>query len=248
MIPIRDHNPSKTRPVVTWSLITFNIFIFALYFPMMNGPSIASFFGNWAMIPAKISAGSSYHTALTSMFLHGGIMHLAGNMLFLWIFGDNVEDAMGRIPFLIFYLACGLGAAMLHVWSAPLSTLPMVGASGAIAGVLGAYLLLYPKARVDVALILIIIVRMFTFPAWMVLSVWMIIQVFGGLLTATSGGGIAYWAHIGGFVIGAVLTFPLWLYLGGTGFWRTCDFRPPHDPTSFATHISTIPIVKRKKR
>lgn len=246
MIPIRDHNPSRQRPVVTWALITLNIFVFAMYYPMMSEPAIASFFDNWAMIPAKISAGNHYHTAFTSMFLHGGIMHLAGNMLFLWIFGDNVEDAMGPIPFLIFYLVCGLGAAALHVWFNPSSGLPMVGASGAIAGVLGAYLLLYPKARVDVALILIIIVRMFTFPAWIVLSVWMILQVVSGLLTSTTGGGIAYWAHIGGFIAGVALTFPLWLSLGGPAFWRKSDFRPPYDPTTFATHISTIPIIRKK--
>lgn len=247
MIPIRDHNPSRQRPVVTWGLITFNIFIFALYFPMMNEPAIMDFFDSWAIIPAKISAGNHYHTALTSMFLHGGIIHLAGNMLFLWIFGDNVEDAMGRIPFLIFYLICGLGAGALHVRFNPGSDLPMVGASGAIAGVLGAYLLLYPKAKVDIALVLIIIVRMYTWPAWVVLSIWMIIQVFGSLLSITTGGGIAYWAHIGGFIIGIALTLPLWLSLGGTKFWRKSDFRPPYDPTTFATRISTIPIVRRKR-
>lgn len=246
MIPIRDHNPSKQRPVVTWSLMVLNIFFFALYFPMMSDPAIASFFDNWAMIPAKITAGVGYHTALTSMFLHGGIMHLAGNMLFLWIFGDNVEDVMGHIPYLVFYLVCGVAAGALHVFSNPNSPLPMVGASGAIAGVLGAYLLLYPKARVDVALILIIIVRMFTWPAWIVLGAWMIFQIAGGLLTASTGGGIAYWAHIGGFVVGITLTFPLWLYLGGTAFWRKSRFRPPNDPT-FAARVTTIPIVRRKR-
>ncbi|MBE9476645.1 MAG: rhomboid family intramembrane serine protease, partial [Proteobacteria bacterium] len=127
------------------------------------------------------------------------------------------------------------------------SPLPMVGASGAIAGVLGAYLLLYPKARVDVALILIIIVRMFTWPAWIVLTAWMVFQIVGGLLTAATGGGIAYWAHIGGFIMGIALTFPLWLYLGGPAYWKTCDFRPPYDPTTFATYISTIPVVRRKR-
>jgi rhomboid family protein len=226
--------------------MVFNIFVFALYFPMMDGPSIASFFHNWAMIPANITAGNHYYTALTSMFLHGGIMHLAGNMLFLWIFGDNVEDAMGHIPYLIFYLICGIGAGALHIWFNPYSNMPMVGASGAISGVLGAYLLLYPKARVDVALVLIIIVRMFTWPAWVVLSAWMAFQIFGGLLSASTGGGIAYWAHIGGFIVGIVLTFPLWLYLGGPAFWQKCDFRPPNEPT-FATRVSTIPIVRRKQ-
>ncbi len=246
MFPIRDHNPSSQRPVVTWSLMVFNIFVFALYFPMMSGPSIVSFFDNWAMIPANITAGNHYYTALTSMFLHGGILHLAGNMLFLWIFGDNVEDAMGHIPYLIFYFICGIGAGALHILSNPISNMPMVGASGAISGVLGAYLLLYPKARVDVALVLIIIVRMFTWPAWVVLSAWMIFQVFGGLLSASTGGGIAYWAHIGGFIVGIVLTSPFWLYLGGTAFWRKCDFRPPNEPT-FAARVSTIPIVRRKQ-
>jgi membrane associated rhomboid family serine protease len=246
MFPIRDHNPSGRRPYVTLGLIAINIIVFIGYLPIMvNEAALASFFDNWAMIPAEITSGMEYHTALTSMFLHGGLLHLAGNMLFLWIFGDNVEDAMGHVPFLLFYLASGFGAAAFHVLSAPASGVPMVGASGAIAGVMGAYLLLYPKAKVDVVLILLVFFKVFKWPAWIVLGAWMVIQTFSGLAMNASGG-VAYWAHIGGFIVGIALTVPLWLRLGGTAYWQQTDFRPPHAPT-FETRTSTIPIVRRRR-
>ena len=231
---------------MTLGLIAINIIVFIGYLPIMvNEAALASFFDNWAMIPAEITSGMEYHTALTSMFLHGGLLHLAGNMLFLWIFGDNVEDAMGHIPFLLFYLASGFGAAAFHVLSAPASGVPMVGASGAIAGVMGAYLLLYPKAKVDVVLILLVFFKVFKWPAWIVLGAWMVIQTFSGLAMNASGG-VAYWAHIGGFIVGIALTVPLWLRMGGTAYWQQTDFRPPHAPT-FETRTSTIPIVRRRR-
>ena len=232
MFPFRDHNPSRNRPYVNWVLIAINILVFLSYIPILNNDvALSGFFDEWAMVPSEITSGTEFHTALTSMFLHGGYMHLIGNMLFLWIFGDNVEDAMGHIPYLIFYLVSGFGADAIHIFSDANSMIPTVGASGAIAGVMGAYLLLYPKARVDVFLILVIIFKMITLPAFVVLLAWMALQVFGGFAEPTMGGGVAYWAHIGGFVVGLMLTFPLWLKLGGVNFWRDHDYHPPHEPT-----------------
>jgi membrane associated rhomboid family serine protease len=246
MFPIRDHNPSRNRPFVTWILIAINIIVFAVSFPIMaNDAALASFWNNWAMIPAEVTSGIDYHTALTSMFLHGGLMHIAGNMLFLWIFGDNVEDAMGHIPFLIFYILSGFGAGAFHVLSDPSSGIPMVGASGAIAGVMGAYLLLYPKAKVDVVLILVIFFKIFKWPAWIVLGAWMAIQTFSGL-ALNEGSGVAYWAHIGGFIVGMIMAVPLWLRLGGKSYWHQTDYHPPHKPT-FETRSTTIPIVRRNR-
>ena len=247
MFPFRDHNPSGRTPYVTWTLMTINIVVFALYSPLLGDQmALAGFFDKWAMVPHEITSGQEYHTAITSMFLHGGIMHIIGNMLFLWIFGDNVEDVMGHIPFALFYLASGLGADAFHVMSDPNSLIPTVGASGAIAGVMGAYLLLYPKAKVDVALILVVIFKVFTLPAFIVLSIWMGMQIFGQLGASAVGGGVAYWAHIGGFIVGLILTVPFWLKLGGKEFWERSHFHPPHKPT-FQTRTSTIPIVRRRK-
>ena len=138
------------------------------------------------------------------MFLHAGWMHLGGNMLFLWIFGDNLEEEMGHLGFLIFYLACGAAAGLAQALPDPGALTPMVGASGAIAGVMGGYLLLFPKARVDVLFIFIIFFRIFAIPAWIVLGIWLALQIFSGVATPTDAGGVAYWAHVGGFVAGLV--------------------------------------------
>ena len=163
MFPIRDHNPSGRVPYVTYGLMAANILIFISYAGMMGDAArYGAFLNNWAMIPAEVLAGQDQHTVLTSMFLHGGLMHLAGNMLFLWIFGDNLEDAFGHIPFLLFYIATGLVADAAHVVSDPDSLLPVVGASGAIAGIMGGYLLLYPKAQVDILFIFVVFFRVFT--------------------------------------------------------------------------------------
>lgn len=232
MFPFRDHNPSRNKPFVNWVLIAINIIVFLSYIPILNDDyAISSFFADWAMVPAEITSGTDLHTALTSMFLHGGYMHLIGNMLFLWIFGDNVEDAMGHIGYLIFYLVAGFGADAIHIFSDANSVIPTVGASGAIAGVMGAYLLLYPKARVDILFTIVIIFKVFTLPAFIVLLAWMGLQLFGGFTEQTMGGGVAYWAHIGGFVVGLLLSLPLWLKLGGINFWRTHNYTPPHEPT-----------------
>ena len=247
MFPFRDHNPSSRTPYVTWGLIAINIIVFLLYLPIMNDQTaLAAFFDDWAMRPIEISNGQEYYTALTSMFLHGGFMHLAGNMLFLFIYGDNVEDAMGPIPFLGFYILSGFGADAAHLFSDPYSEVPVVGASGAIAGVMGAYLLLYPRAKVDVALILVIIFRVITLPAFVVLGVWMVFQFFGGFQSVAGEGGVAYWAHIGGFVVGVLLALPLFFRLGGPAFWEKSHMHPPHKET-FETTKTNIPLVEARK-
>jgi len=181
----------------------------------------------------------------THMFLHGGFMHLAGNMLFLWIFGDNMEDEMGHIPFAIFYILSGLAAAYIQYWPAPSSAIPMVGASGAIAGVMGSYLLMYPKARVDIFLFFIIIIRVIPVPSFIVLGIWMALQVFYGLGSDINGAGTAYWAHVGGFIAGLIMSIPMWLQRGGPKFWNQTDGHPPHPETQYST--SSVPLVRKDK-
>lgn len=241
MFPIRDHNPSDQRPWITHGLIAANIAMYVLTLPAVAG-------GEWlwawlALYPLGVVQGELLWGLVTHMFLHGGILHIAGNMLFLYIFGDNLEEQLGHLGFLIFYLTAGLVAAAAQIAAEPLSPIPMVGASGAIAGVMGGYLLLFPRAKVDIVAIFIIFFRVFTLPAWVVLGVWLAIQVFGGWTTPGDGGGIAYWAHAGGFVAGTVLALPRFLRLGGTGFWARTRGCPPHPE---AVHAPTrIPRVGR---
>jgi membrane associated rhomboid family serine protease len=178
---------------------------------------------------------------VTHMFLHAGLMHIAGNMLFLWVFGDNLEDQMGHLGFLAFYLTCGLAAAAGQIATDPMSTIPMVGASGAIAGVMGGYLLLFPRARVDVIAIIIIIIKRFTIPAWVLLAVWFGIQIVSSLLGTDQG--VAYMAHIAGFIAGIVLAVPLFLRRGGPAFWSRTHGRPPHPAIDYSR--SRIPQVRR---
>lgn len=247
MFPIRDHNPSQQTPFVTIALIIVNIAVFAATYPSLSNPqALAAFWGNWAMIPAQVANGQDYYTLLTSTFLHGGIMHLGGNMLFLWIFGDNLEEEFGHVGFLLFYLACGVLAGGAHVLADPISVVPTVGASGAIAGVMGGYLLLFPKARVDVLIIFVILFKVFPLPAWVMLGVWFALQVFSGVAVDTSGGGVAYWAHAGGFIIGLALTLPVWLRHGGPGYWRQTHGHPPHPDAKYKTVRTHIPKVRRR--
>lgn len=165
MFPIRDHNPSGQTPYVTFALIVINVAVFLWYFTQLSDWQLNDFFLTWGLVPARFTAGQGYETLLTSMFLHGGWMHLGGNMLFLWIFGDNLEEEMGHVGFLLFYLAAGAAAGLAQALPDPRSLVPMVGASGAIAGVMGGYLLLFPKAKVDVLFIFIIFFRIFAIPA-----------------------------------------------------------------------------------
>lgn len=247
MFPIKDHNPSGRTPYVTYALITLNIVIFLSYVSLMGDrEAILAFYSKWALVPGWVNDGVGLYTFVTSMFLHGGWMHLGGNMLFLYIFGDNIEDEMGHLPFLIFYLACGIAAGVIHVISAPYSMVPTVGASGAIAAVMGGYLLLFPKARVDILLILIVFFKIFSVRAWLMLLVWIGFQVFGSVTSGPDQGGVAYWAHTGGFVVGLLLTIPLWRRRGGRDFWRRTDGHPPHEEARYRFAQSRIPRVPRR--
>jgi membrane associated rhomboid family serine protease len=246
MFPIRDHNPSETTPVVTYALIAANVLVF-LYQLSLGADDYANaqFLYHWALFPAAVSGGDGMQGLVTHMFLHAGFMHLAGNMLFLWIFGDNLEDQMGHAGFLIFYLASGLAAALAQIAPDPQSTIPMVGASGAIAGVMGGYLLLFPRARIDILLIFIVFFRVFSVPAFVMLGLWFAFQLMAGLGTPTEAGGVAYFAHAGGFAAGLVLSLPLWLRRGARAWWQANQGRPPHPDATY--NPANIPIVRRRK-
>ncbi|MEQ1794495.1 MAG: rhomboid family intramembrane serine protease [Nitrospira sp.] len=214
MLPLRDDNPTERPPIVTIAIIATCILVFAYQFTLPDKPgeafvfqygAIPSAIFNHAVLPNDTAAMPATLTLLTSMFLHGGWMHLLGNMLYLWIFGNNIEDAMGHLKFAVFYILCGILAALSHALTDPSSQIPMVGASGAISAILGAYLLLYPKARV-----LVLIPPPFlgttSVPAVIVLGFWFLGQLYsGGLSLGSHGGGIAFFAHIGGFVAGMAL-------------------------------------------
>lgn len=247
MFPIRDHNPSGQTPYVTWALIVLNVAVFLAYWPFLrNEMEMAYFFDAWGLVPLYVTEGHDLHGFLTSMFLHGGWMHLFGNMLFLYIFGDNMEDEMGPMGFLLFYLACGLAAAGLQVFADPYSQIPMVGASGAIAGVMGSYLLLFPKARVDIFVFFVIFIRIFPVRAWLMLGLWFGMQIFGGLASPSDEGGVAFWAHAGGFIAGLLFALPLWLRLGGPAFWERTHGVPPHPVATYPLARSRIPRVPRR--
>ncbi len=247
MFPIRDHNPSRRPALVTYTLIGLNIAVFLAMWPSYsNEAAISGIYMEWAMIPVRLSSGEGFHTVITSMFMHGGFMHIAGNMLFLWIFGDNLEDEMGHVKFLGFYLMSGIAAAFAQYIVFPSSWIPMVGASGAIAGVMGGYLLLFPRAKVDVLFIFIIFFKVIPFPAWIMLGLWFALQLFGGFGTGGDGG-VAYLAHIGGFIAGVILAIPEWRRLGGKEYWALTHGHPPHTQARYKFQQSRIPVVKRRK-
>ena len=250
MFPIRDHNPSERTPWVTLSLIAANVLIFlGTYSTQSDGAALFQLYRNWALWPVEVTQGQNYASMVTSTFLHGGFMHLLGNMLFLWIFGDNMEDQMGHAGFAVFYVLAGIAASLVQVVSDPYSQIPVIGASGAVAGVMGAYLLFYPRARVDIFLFLIIIFRIFTLPAWVVLAVWFGLQLFNGAATVgdTQGGGVAYWAHAGGFVAGAIFALPFWVRRGARRNWRLNSGRPNHPETRYRLATSRVPVVRRRR-
>ena len=202
MIPLRDVIPSRTTPFVTFTLIALNALVFLLELSL--GDSVEEFILYWGLVPAAFS----WITVVTSMFLHGGILHFGGNMLYLWIFGDNVEDRMGHGRFLTFYLLCGAAAALAQTAMNPDSVVPMVGASGAIAGVMGAYFVLYPRSRIVTLIPIIVFFQVIEIPAIFFLGIWFLMQFVSGLgsiASAVSGepaGGVAFWAHVAGFVAG----------------------------------------------
>lgn len=248
MFPIRDHNPSQKTPYVTYALIVVNVLVFASYWDLFSNPSaLNALFAAFAMTPATITAGGDWHTMVTSMFMHGGLMHLAGNMLFLYIFGDNLEEELGHVRYLGFYLVSGLLAALAHVLSSPFSTVPLVGASGAIAGVMGGYLLLFPKARVDVLFIFIVFFKIFPVPAWIMLGIWFGLQLFNGVGVDAQAGGVAYWAHAGGFIVGVIMLLPFWASRGGPAYWRRTEGHPPHPEAQYRTVKSAIPRAGQRK-
>ncbi len=210
-IPLKDLNPRRTYPVVNTLLILTNVIVF-LYQITLPPHQYQAFVMANATIPSHILGVFNGHGSLeaaflpifTSMFLHSGFMHIAGNMLFLWIFGDNVEDYFGHLPYLLFYLACGIGSGLAHIIFNFHSSLPALGASGAISGVMGAYIILYPRARV----LTLVFIFFIPIPAFIILGYWFLLQFLAGVSTvgAAATGGVAWWAHIGGFLMGMVIT------------------------------------------
>jgi len=229
MFPVHDDNPTIGTPVATVALIGLNLAAWVLLQGMGAAEPLASTICSLGLIPGELlrlaaegtqvpmgdgavcvlTERAGWHTVITSMFLHGGWLHLLGNLWFLWVFGNNVEDSMGHARFVAFYLLCGVAAAAAQVAVNPGSVVPMVGASGAISGVMGAYIVLYPRVRVHMFTWIIIPFR-FVMPAWLMLGYWFLLQVIGGLPTLQAeSGGVAFWAHAGGFVAGMLL---IWLF------------------------------------
>jgi membrane associated rhomboid family serine protease len=214
MIPLRDDNPTSITPFVTYVFIAACVLVFLWQMSLGEkgfeaavlalGVTPATLLGD-ARLPPELYLVPPVATVFSSMFLHGGFMHLAGNMLYLWIFGNNVEDSMGHVRFVIFYLLCGVAAVLAQAWPNPDSTIPMIGASGAISGVLGAYLLLFPRAHVLVLIPLGAFSRLVPLPAMVVLGFWFVLQLISSAFTDGSQGGVAFGAHIGGFVAGMIL-------------------------------------------
>ena len=226
MFPIRDENPHFLTPLVTMALVAANALSWIYVQGLGGEPVLSASLCELGLIPAEllgnVSTGTrvdfgrglscvlqdttGWYTMLSSMFLHGGWVHLLSNMWFLWIFGNNVEDSMGHARFLLFYITCGLAASILQVFFEPTSQLPMVGASGAIGGVMGAYVLLYPRVRVHMLIILGIFPLTFAVPAYFMLGYWFLLQLLGGAASLdATGGGVAFWAHVGGFAAGMFL-------------------------------------------
>lgn len=206
MIPLKDHNPSKGFPIVTYLLLASNILIF-IFMQSMSLPSQEEFIYTYSLIPKEIVNGIDLYTLFSSMFLHGSIGHVVGNMLFLNIFGDNLESTLGHLRYLLFYLIAGISASFVQIITDPTSQIPNLGASGAIAGLMGGYLLLYPRHRIDILLPVGLVYRTATVPAYTMLFYWIIAQIFSGVgqLAVENMGGVAYFAHIGGFVSGLIL-------------------------------------------
>lgn len=212
MLPLRDDNPRRTVPYVTYLLVALNVLAFL--WELSLGRNLEQALSSLAFIPARFwIAGHWMFDAMTivlSMFLHGGLMHIGSNMLYLWIFGDNIEERLGHFRYLLFYLLCGLGATLAHAFFSSGSRIPAIGASGAIAGVLGAYLVLYPKARVLTLIPIFFFITLRELPAVLILGFWFVLQLFSGVGSlgvpdAQDMGGVAYFAHIGGFVCGVIL-------------------------------------------
>ncbi len=217
MIPLKDDVPTRTFPFVTIALIIVNCVVFAV--ELLQGEKLMSFVNSFGAIPYEVTTGTDTEplvyfpvrlTVFSSMFLHGGWSHLLGNMLYLWIFGNNIEDRMGHVRFIIFYFLAGVAASVAQIAVSPRSMVPLIGASGAISGILGAYLLLYPKAKVLTLVPLVVFLRIIRLPAYVVLGFWIVLQIVNGFvsLSYTAQGGVAFFAHIGGFIVGCALIKP----------------------------------------
>jgi len=221
VVPLSDNNPSRTTPYVTYGLIGINVFIF-LYEVSLSAPQLQRFVESYAVVPSQLTTSfqsgdwsqvlQQVMTLFTSQFLHGGFLHLGGNMLFLWVFGNNIEDQLGHLKYLVFYLLCGALAALAQWYFSMQSSVPSLGASGAIAGVLGAYILRFPKSRILTLIPIGFFLTTFRIPAIFFLGFWFLQQALYGIASlqvrsnvGMESGGIAYWAHAGGFVVGVVL-------------------------------------------
>lgn len=233
MIPLKDENPTFSKPYVTVGIIILNCLVY--FYQLSLGSYEQAFVLQTGAIPAELTGFSRvssvtaaspiplFITPLTSMFVHGGFFHLGFNMLYLWVFGNNVEDRFGHVPFLFFYIICGVSAVVIHALSDINSVMPMVGASGAIAGILGAYLIMFPKAKIVTLVILIVFITIIRIPAVLFLGFWFLIQI----LNAGSGSGnVAWYAHLGGFMAGMVLT----------GLWARKKFIPGRDQKYYMYH------------
>ena len=227
MFPYRDDNPTLRTPVVTIGVIALNTVVWVLVQGMGADPALTRSVCELGLIPGEllhtvpagttvplgpgtrcvVGYGAAWLTPLSSMFLHGSWFHLIGNMWFLWLFGNNVEDSMGRMRYVLFYLLSGLGAAATQTLLSPTSVVPMVGASGAISGVMGAYVILYPTVQVHMLVVLVVFITRIVVPAYLMLGYWFLLQLLQGTATLGSSGGVAFWAHVGGFVAGAGLIF-----------------------------------------
>ena len=239
MIPLHDDNPTKIFPIFTVAFIVLCVLVFlwqsslgpernqVIVFSLGVIPAVLL---DKVQLPAELAVIPAELTVFTSMFLHGGFMHLVGNMLYLWIFGNNVEDSMGHFRFVIFYLLCGVAAVAGQTLQNPDSSIPMIGASGAISGVLGAYILLYPHARVLVAVPLGFIMHLVRLPAFWVLGLWILLQIVSSYFSDNEGGGVAWFAHIGGFIAGMAL-IPLFKYK------RVRLFHPRHGSRRFSRRL-----------
>jgi len=212
VIPIGDENAGTIiKPFVNWTLIGLCILVF-IYELTLPPPALEALFFEYGAVPAAITQLQNLHSLLTSMFLHGGWWHLIGNMLFLLIFGDNIEDVMGHLSYLLFYLLCGIAAALAQILLDPTSTIPMIGASGAISGVMGAYILLFPHGKVRALVFFGYFGQVVLVPAWVMIGLWFVLQLISGVASlgvASDVGGVAFWAHVGGFIAGALL---VWLF------------------------------------
>jgi membrane associated rhomboid family serine protease len=227
MFPYRDDNPTLRTPIVTIGVIALNTAVWVLVQGMGADPALTRSVCELGLIPGEllhripagtaiplgpgascvVGYGATWLTPLSSMFLHGSWFHLIGNMWFLWLFGNNIEDSMGRARYALFYLLSGLGAAATQTLLSPSSAVPMVGASGAISGVMGAYVILYPTVQVHILVVLVVFITRIVVPAYLMLGYWFLLQLLQGTATLGSTGGVAFWAHVGGFIAGAGLIF-----------------------------------------